>query len=220
MAGLLPARTGTVRVSGVDPWAQPREDVSRSVVLTAEDAHVFETSVLENLRVARGDITDHEARRALTEAGLGPWLDGLPAGLDTTLGAEGATISGGERRRILVARALLSSAPLLLLDEPAEHLDAAAADALVGDLLRTATTPERGVVLVTHRLSALDAADEVVLLGNVESEPARVLARGTHAELAATVPSYAWSLAQEHTETMPPAQLPVGLEAERPEDDR
>lgn len=213
LAGLLPARAGTVRVSGRDPWLQDRAEVSRSLVLTAEDAHVFETTVLENLRVARGDLTEKEARAVLTTTGLGTWLDGLPSGLDTLLGADAATVSGGERRRLLVARALLSAAPILLLDEPAEHLDAAAADALVGDLLRVATTAGRGVVLVTHRLSALAAADEVILLGTrVPHEPARVVARGTHEQLAAHVPAYAWALERERDGTRLAVNTPVAAE--------
>jgi ATP-binding cassette subfamily C protein CydC len=245
LAGLLPARAGTVRVSGDDPWLLDRADVSRSLVLTAEDAHVFETSLLENLRVGRGDVTPEAARAVLDQVGLGPWLASLPAGLDTPLGTDGTTVSGGERRRLLVARALLTRAPLLLLDEPAEHLDPAAADALIGDLLRVSATPERGVALVTHRLTALGAADEVVLLGPADGAigsaarasapataqlgPARMIARGTHAELTATVPAYAWALAQEETETMTtgpalpkPGQRPdpraaATTESERPE---
>ncbi len=237
LAGLLPARAGSVHVSGEDPWLLDRARVSRSVVLTAEDAHVFETTILENLRVGRGDVTPEAAVAVLDQVGLGPWLASLPAGLDTPLGTDGTTVSGGERRRLLVARALVTEAPLLLLDEPAEHLDPAAADALLGDLLRVSATPERGVVLVTHRLSALGAADEVVLLGAAaRSSPAGappnageqaragaggrnagavVVARGTHAELAATVPAYAWSLAQEQTEarTEAPAGAPAAPRA-------
>ena len=113
------------------------------------------------------------------------WLVGLPDGLDTVLGPDARTVSGGERRRLLVARALVSPAPLLLVDEPAEHLDPERADALVTDLLND----PRGVVVVTHRLSALAAADEVLLL-----DAGRVRARGTHTDLLATVPDYrdAW----------------------------
>jgi ATP-binding cassette subfamily C protein CydC len=203
LAGLLPAQDGTVRLAGRDPWLQDRTEVSRTAVLTAEDAHVFDTSVLENLRVARGDVTAEEARRTLAAAGLGPWLAGLPDGVDTRLGADGATVSGGERRRLLLARALLTSAPLLLLDEPAEHLDPASADALVTDLLRAARDAGRGVLLVTHRLSSLAAVDEVLVLERVDGgsagAPARVVARGSHAVLAATRPAYAWAWAQEHT---------------------
>ncbi len=201
LAGLLPARAGEVRVAGDDPWLADRSEVSRTVILTAEDAHVFDTSVLENLRVARGDVTAEEAREVVAAVGLSPWLEGLPDGVDTRLGADAATISGGERRRLLLARALVSRAPVLLLDEPAEHLDAGAADRLVGDLVATARERGRGVLLVTHRLSPLDAVDEVLVLGRTDPDgPARVIHRGTHAHLAATVPGYAWALEQEETE--------------------
>ena len=201
LAGLLPARGGAVRVAGADPWLADRSHVSRTVILTAEDAHVFDTSVLENLRVARGDVTAEEAREVVAAVGLSPWLDGLPDGVDTRLGADAATISGGERRRLLLARALVSRAPILLLDEPAEHLDAGAADRLVRDLVATADDRGRGVLLVTHRLSPLDAVDEVLVLGRTDPDgPARVTHRGTHAHLAATVPGYAWALEQEETE--------------------
>lgn len=214
LAGLLEPRAGSVRVGGRDPWPLDRATVSETVVLTAEDAHVFDTTVLENLRVARGDVTPDEARAALVAAGLGPWLAGLPDGVETRLSTDATTVSGGERRRLLLARALLSPAPVLLLDEPAEHLDAAAADALVTDLLETGRG-DRGVLLVTHRLSALGAADEVLVLGHDGDSladadappatggpgagPARVVARGTHADLVARLPAYAWALAQEDT---------------------
>lgn len=214
LAGLLEPRAGSVRVGGRDPWPLDRATVSETVVLTAEDAHVFDTTLLENLRVARGDVTPDEARAALVAAGLGPWFAGLPDGVETRLSTDATTVSGGERRRLLLARALLSPAPVLLLDEPAEHLDAAAADALVTDLLETGRG-DRGVLLVTHRLSALGAADEVLVLGHdgdslaeadalpatggVGVGPARVVARGTHADLVSRLPAYAWALAQEDT---------------------
>ncbi|MFS0701859.1 amino acid ABC transporter ATP-binding/permease protein [Cellulomonas sp. 179-A 4D5 NHS] len=207
LAGLLPARGGSRALGGVPLDALPRSEVTSRVVLTTEDAHVFETTVLENLRVARGDVTEDDARAALDRAGLTAWLAGLPDGLATPLGADGRNVSGGERRRLLLARALLSRAPLLLIDEPAEHLDTATADRLVRDLLTTGTDPipagpgalaapsARGVVVVTHRLSALDAADEVLVLRD-----GRVAARGTHAELLARDPGYREAQARERHE--------------------
>ena len=158
------------------------------MVVGTEDAHVFGTTVLENLRVARGDVTVAQATEALARVALGDWLAGLPDGLETVLGPDARTVSGGERRRLLVARALLSSAPLLLVDEPAEHLDPDLADAVVGDLLRD----PRGVVVVTHRVTPLAAADEVIWLAD-----GRVVARGTHALLAETLPDYREALALE-----------------------
>lgn len=185
LAGLLPRQAGTLTLDGHDVDHLDRHAVAAAVVVGTEDAHVFGTTVLENLRVARGDLTAAEATEVLTRFGLAEWLDGLPDGLDTVLGPDARTVSGGERRRLLVARALVSPAGLLLVDEPAEHLDPDRADALVTDLLND----PRGVVVVTHRLSPLAAADEVVLL-----DAGRVLARGSHTNLLATVPHYrdAW----------------------------
>jgi ATP-binding cassette subfamily C protein CydC len=214
LAGLLPPVAGEVTLDGRGVWGPARGWVSRHVVLTAEDAHIFATTVLENLRVARGDVTPDEATDLLARAELGPWLAGLPAGLSTVLGSDATTISGGERRRLLLARALASRAPLLLLDEPGEHLDPGAADRLVADLLAAAHagTEPRGVVLVTHRLAALAGADEVILLGHVDApdqvepgngspvgdrRPVTVVARGTHAELLATVGEYRWAAEQD-----------------------
>lgn len=181
LAGLLPPVAGTVRADGRDPASLDREDAARRVAFLAEDAHVFDTSVLENLRVARGDVTPEQAADALAAVGLQGWLDGLPHGLDTVLGADAARVSGGERRRLLLARALLSPTRVLLLDEPTEHVDAGA-DELLAALLDGSLAGGRGVVVVTHRLGGLEAADEVILL----DEAGTVRARGRHETLAAS----------------------------------
>ncbi len=193
LAGLLPVRDGSLRLGDDDLDTLDRADVVRSVVATTEDAHVFGTTVLENLRVARGDVTETEARRALDDVGLGPWLTALPDGLDTLLGPDARTVSGGERRRLLLARALLASAPLLLLDEPGEHLDPVSADRIITDLLTP--RPDRGVLVVSHRISPLGAADEVLWIDH-----GTVAARGTHAELLADVPGYAAAAQRERSE--------------------
>lgn len=192
LAGLLPARDGAVDLAGVSVAGATRRSVARHVTMTAEDAHVFATTVLENLRVARGDLTGEEADHLLRRCGLASWLDALPQGLDTMLGADGATVSGGERRRILLARALASPAPLLLIDEPAEHLDQATAERIMKDLLDLPRRePGRGVVVVTHHLAALGAADEVVLLQPMGDGPATVWDRGTHEDLVGRNAVYA-----------------------------
>lgn len=195
LAGLLPPRDGEVLLGATPAGELDRRAVSDAVVLTAEDAHVFGTTVLENLRVARGDVSAAEAVELLGRAGLGEWLAALPDGVDTLLDSDATSVSGGERRRLLLARALANRAPLLLLDEPGEHLDPATADRLVGDLL-AARDSGRGVLLVTHRLAPLAAADEVVVLGASQG-PATVLARGTHEHLLHTLPSYRWAVEQE-----------------------
>lgn len=200
-AGLIPQVAGSVSLDDAPIATFPPDDVAHQVVFVAEDGHVFDTTVLENLRVARGDVSPDEASAALVEVGLGEWLSGLPDGVETTLGPDATTISGGERRRLLVARALLAPAPLLLVDEPAEHLDPATADELLTHLVETSRQGGRGIVVATHRLSALAAVDEVLLLGRPDDAstdtPATVLARGTHAELVAHDAGYRWALAQE-----------------------
>ncbi|MFF2088701.1 thiol reductant ABC exporter subunit CydC [Nocardia sp. NPDC058176] len=144
-------------------FGTPRDGVT----FFAEDAHLFGTSILENLRVARGDITDAEAENALRAVGLGPWLDTLPNGVHTGLTAGAAAVSGGQRRRILLARALLAPAHTLLLDEPTEHLPAAEGEQLLRALLDADSglvAPDRIVVVVTHQLPADHHADTVVTI--------------------------------------------------------
>ena len=203
LAGLIEPMAGEVMIDGAPPWGAERQDVATRLTLTAEDAHVFDTTVLENLRVADGALTPERATALLERAGLAPWLQALPEGLDTILGTGATGLSGGERRRLLLARALAAPAPLLLIDEPGEHLDAATADRLVADLLGAGRREGRGVLLITHRLSALAGADEILVLGRrggseaAHGEPATILARGTHDELMRTSEAYRWSLSQE-----------------------
>ncbi|MBB6334490.1 thiol reductant ABC exporter subunit CydC [Schaalia hyovaginalis] len=194
LAGLIPAKAGAVTIGGTDVWAAERTDLSRLLTVTAEDAHVFASTVLENLRVANGALSEDEAEALLRRAGLEQWIDALPAGVHTPIGSQGTTVSGGERRRLLIARALASPAPLLILDEAGEHLDASTADALIADVLSDA---ERGILLISHRLSALENADEIIVLGPGPDGPARILDRGAHAELAERSAPYRWALAQE-----------------------
>ncbi len=191
LAGLLPPLAGAVQLDGVDLADVPESRLRRTVSYTAEDAHIFTTTLRENLRVADPGADDQALRAALARAGLGPWVAGLPAGLDTMISSgahAGREVSGGERRRVLLARADLTGAGVLLLDEPAEHLDPAIADRLVTDLLSS----ERSLLLVTHRLRPLAAADEVILL-----DGGRVVARGRHEQLVAARPGYAAALATQ-----------------------
>jgi ATP-binding cassette, subfamily C, bacterial CydC len=122
----------------------------------AEDAHVFDTTLRDNLLVARGDATDEELTAALEQAGLGPWLATLPDGLSTLLAGGAAAVSAGQRRRLLLARALLTDFPVILLDEPTEHLDAADSHRLLTELLTPGALfgADRAVVVATHHLPA------------------------------------------------------------------
>lgn len=204
LAGLLKPVSGSVKIDGVDIFSLPRSRAAASFVITPEDAHIFETTILENLRVANGQLSVKEGEELLIEAGLGQWISSLPDGLETELGSGATTISGGERRRILLARAMAAKAPLLALDEPGEHLDPETADALLRDLLNAGSNEhKRGVILVTHRLTPLDQADKVFIMdkphGN-PNEPATFVAQGTHKELLETHQGYAWSMRQEQVD--------------------
>lgn len=200
LVGLLPPVCGSVQLNGVDIWKVPGELVGKAVSFTPEDAHVFATSILENLKVANAAVTPDLAETLLEKAGLGQWFKHLHEGADTVLGSGGTTLSGGERRRLLLARALANPAPLMLLDEPGEHLEPATADALVTDLLSVGDQ-KRGTLLVSHRVSALQAADQILVLGKNESVTS-VVAAGTHAELL-NVPAYQHAFAVENSALNP-----------------
>ncbi|MGW2225793.1 thiol reductant ABC exporter subunit CydD [Streptomyces formicae] len=169
---------GTYTLGGTDAAALGGDTVRGLVGLCAQDAHIFDSSVRENLLLAKRDATDAELRDALVRARLDDWADSLPDGIDTLVGEHGARLSGGQRQRLALARALLADFPVLILDEPAEHLDLPTADALTADLL--AATEGRTTLLITHRLAGLDAVDEVLVL-----DAGRVAQRGAYAELAA-----------------------------------
>jgi ATP-binding cassette subfamily C protein CydC len=161
LAGALPPTSGRVLVNGREVGVA---DMGETIAMTAEDAHIFGTTILENLRVARGEVTEPEAVRTLEAVGLGRWLALQPNGLDTLLGSGGLTVSGGERRRLLLARAMLHRAPAHLIDEPAEHLDEAGAD-VVRAVIRRMASDGKAVVIVTHDHAILDVVDTVVDLG-------------------------------------------------------
>jgi ATP-binding cassette, subfamily C, bacterial CydC len=155
LAGLLPPLHGRVTLDGTDVSQYDESQLREAVSFFAEDAHIFATTVRDNLLVARGDCPDHELVAALAAVGLGDWLNGLPDGLSTVLTGGAQAVSAGQRRRLLLARAVISPARIVLLDEPTEHLDATDAERILRDLLipdRGLMSAERTVVVATHHL--------------------------------------------------------------------
>lgn len=170
LAGLLPPVAG--EVAAVDEADRSTVGLRSASCYFAEEAHIFSTTVRENLRVARGDVTDEEIGSALVAVGLERWAATLPDGLDTVLAGGADAMSGGQRRRLLLARALLHPAPVVLLDEPTEHLDEADSDRLLRRLLgieRDLFGPDRIVVVVTHQPPVDTGAAEVLELVGRES---------------------------------------------------
>jgi ATP-binding cassette subfamily C protein CydD len=159
LAGLLPPLHGEVMVDATPLSARDESEIRGIVCYFAEDAHLFATTIRDNLLVARGDCPDAELADALKRVGLGPWLEALPEGLATVLAGGAAALSAGQRRRLLLARVLISPAPIVLLDEPTEHLDAGDADD-ANDMLRALLDPRGGLlpadrtaVVATHHLA-------------------------------------------------------------------
>ncbi|TCN43049.1 ATP-binding cassette subfamily C protein CydC [Kribbella orskensis] len=189
----LELESGMASLNGVCLGDLESDALRRVVGLAGQDAHVFDRTIGDNLRLGRPDATEAETRAALAEVGLLAWVDGLPNGLATEVGEHGARLSGGQRQRLVVARALLGDFPVLILDEPTEHLDPGAAGALTANLLAAASG--RTTLLITHRLSGLQTVDRILLL-----EAGRVVESGTHADLIAAGGAYSriWNREQGH----------------------
>jgi thiol reductant ABC exporter CydC subunit len=158
----LDPERGRVTIAGQDVREYAQADVRRHFALAGQDAWVFDSTIRENLRLARPGASDADLWAVLERARLAEWVASLPDGLDTAVGEEGSRLSGGQRQRLTVARALLADAPVLVLDEPTAHLDPETARAVMEDVL--AAAGERSVLLITHRPEGLDRMDEVVVL--------------------------------------------------------
>jgi thiol reductant ABC exporter CydC subunit len=136
-----------------------------------DETHLFASTLRANLALALPRSGDPALVEALDRAGLAQWFAELDQGLDTIIGTGGRGVSGGERARLGLARALLSGRPVLLLDEPVAHLDHATAEAVMGDLTRSATG--QSVIMVSHRHDGLAGFDRVIDLSRPADDPHR-----------------------------------------------
>jgi len=170
---------GCIELGGVDLRNCAAEDIRRHIAVVSQDAYLFNATIRQNLQIARPDATDAQMEAACREAQLHDFIAALPAGYDTELGEAGARLSGGQARRLAIARALLLDAPILILDEPTEGLDTLTERSLLQAIVRLMRG--RSVLLITHRLAVLaDLADRIVVLehGRVVQHGAAHTVRG------------------------------------------
>lgn len=162
LLGFLTPTTGRITVDGMDAASLDPDQLRGLFAWCDQRSYLFDSTLLENIRLARPDAADSEVEAALRDAGAGPWLDALPLGLNTRVGEHGRAVSGGERQRVALARAILADRPVLLADEPAAHLDGPTGNEVTDRIMRP--DPTRCVLLVTHRRTDEELADEVVRL--------------------------------------------------------
>lgn len=167
---------GRIAIDGVDLRDVALDSLREHIALVAQDTHLFNASLAENILLARPGAAANDLQRAIERAALGEFVASLPAGLETNVGERGMQLSGGQRQRIAIARAFLKNAPILILDEATSHLDSAserhvrkALDELMVD---------RTTVVIAHRLSTIRSADEIMVMHD-----GRIVERGTHAQL-------------------------------------
>ena len=153
-----------------------------------QDVTLFNTTVLENIRIGRRDATDEEVMAAAREAQCDEFVRRLPAGYDSVIGENGALLSGGERQRISIARAILKDAPIVVMDEATASLDAENETAVQSALSRLVR--DKTVLIIAHRMRTVEGADKIVVLAN-----GRVAEPGTPARLKETGGLYARMLA-------------------------
>jgi ATP-binding cassette subfamily B protein len=169
---------GAISIDGHDIRDLTLESLRDSIGVVMQDAHLFHETIAENLRYAKQDATEEEMIQACKSAQIWNLIDSLPNGFETMVGERGHRLSGGEKQRLAIARLLLKSPSVVILDEATAHLDSEN-EQLVHAALQTALKGRTSIV-IAHRLSTVRDADQILVL-----EKGSVVERGTHDELVA-----------------------------------
>lgn len=180
---LYDPQAGSVFIGGKEITSLSTDALFKHVSIVFQDVMLFNTSVMENIRLGRRDASDEEVLEAAKLAHCMDFIDELPEGFNTPIGENGAELSGGQRQRISIARAFLKDAPILLLDEISANLDIDNEQKIQASL--TELVKNKTVIVVSHRLRSIENVDRIIVLND-----GRIEASGTHEALLATSPTY------------------------------
>jgi ATP-binding cassette subfamily B protein len=175
---LYDVSAGSITIDGHDVRHLTAESLAAAIGMVTQDAHLFHDTVAANLRYAKPDATDEELVAVCRAARIHDLIAGLPDGYDTLVGERGYRLSGGEKQRLALARVLLKSPAIVILDEATAHLDSET-EVLIQQALAEALAGRTSLV-IAHRLSTIQAADQILVL-----DDGRIVERGTHDELVA-----------------------------------
>ena len=188
---------GALRVDGQDVRDVTQDSLHRAIGVVPQDTVLFNTSIFENVRYGRIDASDEEVREAIRLAYLSDFIASLPKGENTVVGERGLKLSGGEKQRVSIARALLKHPPIMVFDEATSSLDSHSEKIIlkaISDISHQQTT-----LVIAHRLSTIMDADRIIVLDN-----GQVAEQGSHAELLARGGLYAhlWEVQQHESESI------------------
>lgn len=174
--GFYSPTKGRIHLGGREIQTMTEKEISAMVSMVQQDVFLFNTTIAENIRIGRADATDLEVVAAAKKARIHDFIESLPMGYETMVGEKGARLSGGEKQRISIARALLKDAPIIIFDEATSSVDAeneAQIQEAIGELREGRT-----VIMITHHLSTIVHADRIILM-----DAGQISAQGTHPEL-------------------------------------